>query len=165
MTDRARLSKRASWLGSALPGSSFLGSEDFPLGLVKAVERYDPAGLLLGDISARSSETYEREPSEAEKVRLIPIMRSALQGKRILNLSGGADKLVPYKCTYPFLTWMKKAIAPGGWFQDGDVVLEDLIFEDVGHEMSPEMLKKALRFIAETLDRADPAGGGSASKL
>ena len=165
MTNRARLSKRKAWLESSPPGATFLGSEDFPPGLIEAVERYDPAGLLLGEVSERSNESYEREPSEKQKIRLMPIMKSSLQGKRILNLSGGADKLVPYKCGEPFLTWLKNAIAPGGWFEDGGLEMEDIIFDGVGHEMSPEMLREALRFIVETLDREDTTVIGSPSKL
>ena len=98
-------------------------------------------------------------------MRLIPIMRSALLGKRILALSGGADKLVPYKCGEPFLGWLKHAIAPGGWFQDGDLVLEDIVVDGVGHDMSPEMLKEALRFIVGPLDRGGTTVMGSPSKL
>lgn len=165
MSDRARLSKRKTWTESDPPGATFLGSADFPNGLVEAVEKYDPARLLLGEVPARSDKSYEKEPSDKEKKRLLALMKSTLQGKRILNLSGRADKLVPYKCGEPFIKWLEKATAPNGWFSDGDLVLEDIIFDGVGHEMSPGMLTKALRFITQTLKNSNDAPPGTSSKL
>lgn len=165
MSDRARLSKRKTWTESDPPGATFLGSTDFPDGLVRAVEKYDPAGLLLNEVSARSKENYGREPSEEEKKRLMPLMKSTLQGKRILNLSGKVDKLVPYKCGEPFIKWLENATAPNGWFSDGGLVLENIVFEGVGHEMSPAMLTEALRFITQTLENCEGTVRGSWSKL
>ena len=165
MSDRARLSKRKTWKESDPPGATFLGSADFPNGLVEAVEKYDPAGLLLGEVSAKSNENYESEPSDKEKMRLMPLMKSTLQGKRILNLSGSADKLVPYKCGEPFIKWLKKAAGPDGWFSDGRLILEDIVFDGVGHEMSPGMLTEALRFVTQTLTNNEDAVPGTALKL
>ena len=165
MCDRARLSKLKSWTDSSPPGSQFLGSKDFPRGLVEAVEKYDPAGLLLGKVTARTEETYSREPSEEEKERLIPLMKSTLQGKRILNLAGGADKLVPYKAGEPFLQWLKRAISKDGWFRDGEITLEDIVFDGVGHAMSPGMVKEVVRFIIETFDKTETAISGRPSKI
>ena len=164
MSDRARLSKRHSWTTSSPSGATFLGSMDFPKGLVEAVKKYDPAGLLLGDISGQKYEKYEQEPSDEEKKRLIPLMKRTLQGKRILLLSGGVDKLVPYKCGEPFLQWLKRAIAPGGWFHDGDVDLEDIVFDGVGHEFSSGMLKEAIRFITQS-QSSSHIGTGTTSML
>lgn len=165
MSDRARLSKLKTWTDSSPPGSQFLGSKDFPRGLVEAVERYDPAGLLLGKVTDRTEETYTREPTEEEKQRLIPLMANTLQGKRILNLAGGADKLVPYKAGEPFLLWLKKAISKDGWFRDCGITLEDIVFDGVGHEMSPGMVKEVVRFIGETFDKTEPAVSGRPSKI
>lgn len=149
MSDRARLSKLKTWTESSPPGSEFLGSEDFPPGLVEAVEKWDPAGLFgkaLGNITPSDG---VHDPSVEEQERLVPLMRHCLQGKRVLNLAGGADKLVPYKCAEPFLSWLKKAIGSEGWFQDGEVVLEDKIFDGVGHDMSEGMVKEVLRFMKD----------------
>ena len=165
MCDRARLSKRKTWTDSDPPGATFLGSADFPKGLIEAVEKYDPAGLLLGEVSARSNEGYDREPSDEEKKRLMSLMTTTLQGKRILNLSGSADKLVPYECGEPFIKWLKKAAAPNGWFSDGGLLLEDIVFDAVGHEMSPGMLTEALRFIIQSLENNNDAIPGNSSKL
>ncbi|MCJ1341536.1 hypothetical protein MMC09_006832 [Bachmanniomyces sp. S44760] len=165
MSDRARLSKLQTWTRDGPPGSRFVGSKDFPKGLVEVVERYDPAGLLLGDVHSRNEDTYRQRPSEHVLNRLLPLMRNTLQNKRILNLSGGADKLVPYKCGEQFIAWLKRAIGPGGWFADGGVVLEDVIFEGVGHAMSPDMAKEAIRFIRETLEAGDTPSPGRPSKI
>ena len=156
MSDRARLSERKSWRESSPPGATFLGSTDFPNSLVNAVEKWDPAGFFLGPVRERTDETYARPPSETEKSqKLIPLLRSTLAGKRILNLAGGADKLVPYHRSEPFLRWLKGAIAPaasGGWFGHGDVYLEDRVFEGVGHAATGDMLDVANRFIVDTLE-------------
>lgn len=165
MSDRARLSKRDSWKGSDPPGSEFLGSEDFPRPLVELTRRYDPAGLLFSHINDPSllgplRNGPVREPTEDEKRTLRPILQHCLAGKRILNLAGGADKLVPYHRGEVFLTWLKKAIGPNGWFADGKVSLEDRVFEGVGHEVTPPMLNAAIEFVGETLARGEDATEG-----
>ena len=157
MSDRARLSKLPTWTKSTPPGSSFLGSADFPTALISAVEKYDPAGLLLGDVKSRPDSIYNHSPTALERRALIPLLKTTLQNKRILNLAGGSDKLVPYKCSEPFLRWLKAATAPiTGWFKDGNVVLEDMVFEGVGHEMSAGMVKEVHRFVCQTLDQQPP---------
>ena len=165
MSDRARLSKLATWANSNPPGSSFLGSTDFPKGLVEAVEKYDPAGLFLGEIVSRDADFYDRDPTVFEQKRLVPLMKSSLEGKRILNLAGGADKLVPYECGGPFLRWLKNATASNGWFSEGGIVFEDIIFDGVGHNMSPEMVKEAHRFVIEALEQTPTETVGRACKI
>ena len=164
MSDRARLSKLPSWTQSSPPGSKFLGSKDFPNALIEAVEKYDPASLLLGQTTSHDDTIYNREPTPTEKRSLTPLMRNKLQSKRILNIAGGADKLVPYKCSEPFLQWLKNATAPNGWLKEGNVVLEDIIFDGVGHEMSPDMVQEVHRFICETLD-PPPAAAEKARRM
>ena len=157
MSDRARLSKLGSWTRSEPPGSQFIGSEDFPSNLVEAVERYDPAGIFLG-ARLRTAEDYNSPPSAEEQKRLRPLMHSTLQGKRILNMSGANDKLVPYHCGEPFLGWLKAAVASDGWLGDGYFTLKDIIVDHVGHEMSPQMADEANKFILETMAiRSRPA--------
>lgn len=166
MSDRARLSKLDTWTKSSPPGSEFLGSKDFPKGLIDAVERYDPAGLLLGEVtSSRRDDVYKRNPTELEMKRLMPLMKSSLQGKRILNMAGGDDKLVPYSCSEPFITWLKNATASGGWFADGNAVLENIVFDGVGHEMSPGMVNEVHRFVLEKLDQSSLEPSGRYSKI
>ena len=152
MSDRARLSKLDTWTSTVPPGSRFIGSEDFPHGLVDAVEKCDPARYFLGPAAHRTNINFSKEPSDLEKKRLIPILRDSLQGKRILNLAGGADKLNPYYCSRPFLQWLKTATSVNGWFSQGGVVMEDIVFDGVGHEMTLPMVKEIVRFVARSLE-------------
>ncbi|KAI4150743.1 MAG: hypothetical protein LQ340_003920 [Diploschistes diacapsis] len=165
MKDRARLSKLKTWTETSPPGSGFVGSADFPKHLVDAVDAYDPAGVFLGPIAGRTDETYTREPTAEEKQKLIPLMAEKLCGKRILNLAGGADKLVPYAQGAPFLQWLKRAIATDGWFKNNDIVLKDMVFDGVGHAMTPAMVKEAVSFMTESLEQAESRVLESSSKI
>jgi pimeloyl-ACP methyl ester carboxylesterase len=153
MSDRARLSKLPTYTQSKPPGHTFVGSSDFPQGLVEVVRRYDPAGLFWSELkSARPGQEHLHEVSDEDKVGLAPLMARTLGNKRILNLSGGADKLVPYRCGEPFLSWLKEAIGKGGWFEHGGVVFEDILFDGVGHEVPHAMVKELVRFVGESLE-------------
>ncbi len=153
MSDRARLSKLKSYTQSKPPGKDFVGSSDFPVGLVEAIRKYDPAGLFWSQLKgARRGQEHLQEPSQEDKAQLVPLMARALGNKRILNLSGGADKLVPYKMSEPFVGWLKKAVGKGGWFEGGGVVFEDKIFDGVGHEVPYGMAVELVRFVGESLE-------------
>ncbi|KAE8375305.1 Alpha/Beta hydrolase protein [Aspergillus bertholletiae] len=159
MADRARLSKLPEWTSSDPPGSQFLGSEAFPASLLDTVQKYDPASLFLSYLDMKSAEPLRNhtlpEPTEKEKLALQPVLTHCLVGKRILNLSGGVDKLVPYHRGQAFLSWLKQAISPNGWFSDGAVTLEDVIDEGAAHEVTPKMVDEAVRFISDTLATND----------
>ncbi|KAF7585586.1 hypothetical protein BBP40_010500 [Aspergillus hancockii] len=165
MADRARLSKLPAWTSSDPPGSRFLGSEAFPTSLLDTVRNYDPASLFLRYTDTKANIEPLRssplaEPTDEEKQVLRPLLTRCLAGKRILNLSGGVDKLVPYHRGEAFLTWLKNAISPNGWFSDGAVTFEDVIDEGAAHEVTPKMVDEAVRFISETL-----AANGDDSKM
>ncbi len=147
MMDRARLSKIADW--DPNDPNSFLSSKSFTRTLRAAVERYDPAGLIMGQLEGATFGDQLHEPSDYEKEKISRVLDRTLRGKRILLLSGGADKLVPYKCGEPFLTFLKKAIRT--YYEQGDVALEDFVFDGVGHEISPDMVKELIRFVDESL--------------
>ena len=66
-------------------------------------------------------------------------------------MAGGADRLVPYKCSQPFIRWFQRAVQPGRW-SDVTIVFEDLVFQNVGHEMSPEMASKASQFLKDSME-------------
>jgi len=169
MADRARLSKLPEWTSSDPAGCQFLGSEAFPTSLLDTVSKYDPASLFLSHTSIKSTAPGPRregplpEPTESEKEALRPLLTRTIAGKKILNLSGGVDKLVPYHRGEVFLTWLKKAIGPDGWFADGAVSLEDIIDENAGHEVTPKMVDEAVRFISETLATGNNGSKGSGS--
>ncbi|KAL9105077.1 MAG: hypothetical protein Q9163_000090 [Psora crenata] len=154
MTDRAGLSKLPTYTEPPGHGSSFLGSADFPNSLVDAVRLYDPAARVLSKMSADAGFFY-REITDTEKRDLLPEMQRSFRDKRMLNMSGGADKLVPYACSQPFLQWIKRAITPSsGWFSDSNFHLHDIVFEGVGHAMSPKMAEEVDRFIVGTLAKS-----------
>ena len=169
MADRARLSKLPSWTSTDPPGSQFLGSEAFPTSLLDVVSRYDPAGLFLSQTSVQSTvagplrEGPLPKPTETEKQSLRPLLTRCLTGKKVLNLSGGVDKLVPYHRGEVFLQWLKKAIGPGGWFADGAVSFEDIIDQSAAHEVTPKMVDEAVRFISEALAASIDSSKSSSS--
>lgn len=153
MSDRARLSKIPTYVQSRPPGHTFVGSRDFPPGLVEAVKQYDPAALFWSQLkAARPGQEHLHEVSHEDKAALASLMARTLGNKRILNLSGGADKLVPYRCGEPFLSWLKKGTGEGGWFEAGGVVFEDMVFEGVGHEVPHAMAVELVRFVGESLE-------------
>lgn len=157
MSERALLSK----LDTA--GPSFLGSKDFPKPLLEAVRNYDPAGQLVG-IDSKKEERLLREPTPDERDAIMPTMHRAFQGKKILNMAGGADKLVPYSNAEPFLAWLKRATAEGGFFSDGGLRIEDVVFEGVGHAFSPGMAERLNGFLIEILQDL-PHAGETVSRL
>lgn len=63
-------------------------------------------------------------------------------GKKVLVLSGGADKLVPWEASREFVE--KLAVGPSG-------VKKVLVVEGVGHECTPEMLATAGQFVGEEI--------------
>ena len=131
-------------------GPKFLGSKDFPEQLLEAVGNHDPAGQLIGIDSTRT-DRFNREPISNERATISAIMHKAFRNKRILNMSGGDDLLVPYSSSEPFLQWLQRAIAPGGPFNDTNLEIEDTVFDGVGHAVSPEMVQKLNRYLVNKL--------------
>jgi pimeloyl-ACP methyl ester carboxylesterase len=173
MTDRARLSKRKTWTSSSPPGRDFLGSADFPPSLIEAVKKSDPAGLiwsLPGLQWRKDQEHLHTSLTEEERQALLPVMTRCFGNKRILNLSGGADKLVPYAHSKPFIDWLKTVSGKGGWFEGSGLVLEDMVFDGVGHEVPSRMVDEMVRFVKQSLEDErvsgmDAAPGGGAGRL
>ena len=155
MSDRARLTKLPSFIQSHPAGASFIGSKDFPIALMNAVEKYDPARRIFKSTpSSDVSDFFKREPSLQEQDSLRSFMHQAFCGKRLLNMSGGSDQLVPYKCSDPFLRWVERVLGPGGPFSENEFTFEDIVFEGIGHAMSPDMAKAVDRFVVETLSES-----------
>lgn len=149
MSDRARLSKRKTWLQSQ--GMNFVRSRDFPPALVESVKKYDPVGLLWG--RERLHRFLWRDAMSAkERDKIMPLMAKCFENKRLLCLSGGADKLVRREYCTPFLDWLKKSIGKGGWLEDMGTYLEDRVYPGVGHEVPGFMVDAMVNFVNETLD-------------
>ncbi|KAF2029605.1 hypothetical protein EK21DRAFT_89693 [Setomelanomma holmii] len=146
MTDRARLSKRKTYTDTTPPGALFLGSSDFPQALQDAIAQSDPAGLLLpGQFNPTGSDPT---PSKASLDRFRILLRERLHGKRILNLSGKVDKLVPYAAGEPFLKVFKQVLSED---KSLDVGFEDVLFDGVGHAFPKAMADKATEWICDLL--------------
>jgi len=156
MADRARLSKRKTWLKDA--GATFLGSADFPAALVSSVQKWDPRGLLFG-----VGEIPSHAPVLSAAARLQDVLDSRLGGKSVLVCSGGADKLVPYAASQPFMDFLKAAVAKGGWWGEG-MSVEDVVYPGVGHEMSEGMVRDSVRFIVDLVEGRGGANKGEESR-
>jgi len=150
MTDRARLSKLDTYTSSSPPGASFLGSSDFPLALQRAIAQYDPAGLLLPNIYNATG--ADAEIGKATLDRFTVLARERLQGKHILNLSGKADKLVPYAAGEPFLNVFKQVLKEDPSLNVG---FEDVLFDGVGHAFPHSMAEKSSEWICGLLAKEE----------
>lgn len=154
MRHRAAKSKLETWILSEPPGATFLGSKDFPSGLLKAVREWDPVGYLIGCLEQEPG--VDRfgsfAPEEIEILR--PLLKYSLGGKQILNLAGAADKMVPYSCSMPFMEFLKDVTSKGsGWFSNEGLEIHNHVYDGVGHEMTQEMVHEAVKFITARLDK------------
>ncbi|KAI1441563.1 Alpha/Beta hydrolase protein [Annulohypoxylon stygium] len=152
MKDRARLSKLQTFMEK--DGQSFFGSKDFPDALIKACNKYDPRSILFN--------SRDKAISTKDSATLRPVLDSRVSKKRFLVLSGGADKLVPYRISEPFMQFFK--IATNSWYADGGIYVEDNVYPGVGHEFNTEMKKDAVRFVLDTVALADGVKEAEASK-
>lgn len=87
-------------------------------------------------------------------------MRERLRGKRFLLCSGEVDKLVPLRCSEPFLHWFKQATR--AWFKDENVSVDDRIYPGVGHAFSADMVVDSVQFVMDAVadaEERDSAGG------
>lgn len=155
MSDRARLSKRKTYIASN--GTEFFRSKDFPDTLISSVLKRDPKALLFG------TGEITQNPSEIEQKHLHGILDAHVRGKRLLLCSGGVDKLVPYRCAEPFLKFLKGANQ--SWYSDGDFYLEDIVYQGVGHEYTDAMAKDTARFVSDTLVGSVSSPGLKVSKI
>ncbi|KAF2832642.1 hypothetical protein CC86DRAFT_366384 [Ophiobolus disseminans] len=160
MTDRARLSKRETYTRSTPPGAAFLGSYDFPPALQNAIAQYDPAGLLLPN--AFNPSGADPAPSKASLDRFKILARERLSGKKILNLSGKVDKLVPYAAGEPFIKILKQVLDED---KSLDINFEDVLFDGVGHAFPKSMADKATEWICEVLTEGEREDGAGKSKI
>ena len=145
MTDRARRSKLDTYDPDD-NGASFLGSRHFPRDLVALCRRADPKALLFGtDPVPKTSEL-----SKGERERIGRALDERVGGKRFLVCSGADDKLVPYRASRQFMKFFEGAV--GRWYKGREVVVENTVYEGVGHEFSEGMVKDSVRFIVDALE-------------
>ena len=143
MSDRARRNKLDSYIPN--DGADFLGSEDFPKALISSCQTWDPKGILFG------TDKIQQNPSPGKQKQLRRILDGKIKGKRVLVCSGADDKLVPYRCSRPFLSFLK--IATSGWYADGNVYVEDNVYDGVGHKYSEGLARDTTRFVSDVLAR------------
>ncbi|PHH64248.1 hypothetical protein CDD81_4862 [Ophiocordyceps australis] len=138
LTDRAHR--------NGLP-SPLIGTPFFPNSLLSSISSSDPASLLFGTPTTTPPLVPDSIPAE-EQPRLGSILDKTLRGKRILCCSGRQDELVPYAVgTQRFLGLLGAAARRGGWYARGQLVVEDRVYEDAGHEFSAAMVQDALDFL------------------
>ncbi|KAJ9156571.1 Alpha/beta-hydrolase [Pleurostoma richardsiae] len=158
LSDRARLSRLPTYKEGT---DSFLGSSDFPPALVRHCCELDPKALLFG---AETQSTPSGQTDQKELARLKAILDARIRGKKFLVQSGGDDKLVPYRCSRDFVTWLEAAAADG----DGGFVVDNRVYEGVGHVFSEEMVRDAVKFVVDVVNEAGdgrPGGGKGTSKI
>lgn len=130
---------------SPLPTPSpFLGSVYFPSDLVTEIQKVDPKARLFG---ATAAPPPSPPLPASEQARLRDLLDAKVRGKKVLVCSGGDDKLVPYARSAPLLAVLKDAVRPGGWYEDGGFVLEDRVYEGVGHKFSEDMVRDSVKFL------------------
>lgn len=154
LSDRARLSRLATYSAQD-NGASFLCSKDFPPSLVEACGKKDPKGIFFG--TAAVPDAAASGPADEAARR---ILRERLRGKTFLLCSGGDDKLVPYRCSEPFLKWFKEAT--GSRFKDENVFVDDRVYPGIGHAFSAGMVTDSVQFVMDVVASADErasAGG------
>ena len=151
MSQRAQKWGRESSTGTDPPGKCFLGSQDFPKSLIEAANQFDPAALLMNKVAQTHGRDGSWTLSPVPKETQYQQLRARLNGKSMLNLSGGDDKLVPYESSEPFLRWLEDAIASSTESAEPSFQLVDKVFEGVAHELSPDMMEVATSFIIEKM--------------
>ncbi|KAM0333373.1 hypothetical protein ACHAQA_002034 [Verticillium albo-atrum] len=149
MTNRAKNAQLASYTADD-KGASFLGSKDFPKDLVRACSKHDPKAILFG------TGTIPKKPSQEEQQRLKPLLDDRIKGKKFLVCSGGDDKLVPYSQSKRFLEFLENATQ--SWYKNGGVVLENKVYEGIGHSFSEGMVEDAVRFLLDEVTSASGRG-------
>lgn len=158
ISDRAKRSKLQTAMAED-GGVSFLGSKDFPPALVEACRKYDPKCAVFG-LTPVPKPSGTQPPGLAGEVARQKIER-CLSGKKLLLCSGGEDRLVPYRCAEPFVSWLKDAA--GSWLKHCDLSVEDKIYPGVGHAFDAKMVEDSVRFVVDNTEH--PAVGSPASKI
>ena len=142
MQDRAKISETPEWRDK-----DWFGSTQFPNGLIEAVRKHDPVGMITRDlckpaeISTFFNKSQHPETNKIMRARLT----EALQGKTFLNMSGADDQLVPYRTSQGFVEWLSSTLAtPESTI---NFKFQNKIYEGVGHAISPNMAKDIDQFV------------------
>jgi hypothetical protein len=138
-------------------GKAFLGSEHFPKELMDIVSRWDPAGMVrreLGDTVDLAGDDVDIvamivSASDSELAPIRHFLARTIKGKKVLVMSGEVDTLVPYQVSVPFLRFLKRATD-----KERGLEVENRVFEDIGHDCSPEMVMEAVEWIIKEVSHS-----------
>ncbi|KAJ4422554.1 hypothetical protein N0V82_002782 [Gnomoniopsis sp. IMI 355080] len=148
MSDRAIKSKRPSATAATTGGESFVGSADFPPALVAQCAEFDPRAIVFG------TGPVVEAPGKDDQARIKAVLDKSVKGKRFLLCSGGADKLVPWRCSEAFTRFFVGAA--DGWYKESGLRVDNRVYDGVGHECSDGMVVDAVRFLV-----AEVVGAGT----
>ena len=109
--------------------------------MVATTKKFDPKALLFGPGPVPSATSHHEE--------LMRILNERIRGKRFLLCSGEVDKVVPYRCSKPFVDWFVGAAKAG--HSEGKYSVENNIYPGIGHQFSPGMIKDSVRFIVDAV--------------
>jgi hypothetical protein len=118
---------------------------------VEACKTHDPKGVFFGtnpvpdpDDPAAATDNNKDAAFRAE------VVVERLAGKRFLICNGGADKLVPYRCSEPFLKWLLKAVEEGQKKRI-PVWVDNRVYPGVGHVFGADMITDSVKFVVEAM--------------
>jgi len=117
----------------------------------------DPKALFFGTAEVSTSAS-----SSEDETRQKQILLDRLQGKKLLLQHGETDRLVPYRCSEPFLRWFKEATSPNSRFSEEGgvkVSVDDRIYPGVGHVFSPGMIRDAIEFVTDAVAQKEVSPG------
>ena len=80
----------------------------------------------------------------------------ALKGKKLLILSGGADKLVPPEHSRGFIESLRREIDQGE-LKGTKAAVREVVYDGVGHEFTLEMAEEVRRFVRDRVVEAREA--------
>ncbi|KAJ3546052.1 hypothetical protein NM208_g2203 [Fusarium decemcellulare] len=163
LTDRARLSKLPSYTNTTPPGDKFIGSQDFPRTLAIALRDIDATQRIMSSAYGTSRRvTLEAEDQQMRK----SVMPERLRGKRLLVVSGGADKMAPYKLTSPVMEFLQHTMGENSNRRhDGGLVMKSVVIPNVQHELTMEMVHEAVSFALESVACVSSSSSQPVSKI
>jgi hypothetical protein len=77
-------------------------------------------------------------------------VQSRLLGKKYLLCFGADDQLVPHRISQPFIDSLKGSIKESS--TSSPTWLEEVVYPNTGHEFSPGMVAKSVKFACDVLD-------------
>lgn len=126
-------------------GDGFIGSKYFPPDLIETCLSHDPKGIFFGTAS-----TPKTPLSQPQQDALGKILDSRVKGKKLLLCSGGDDHLVPYARSKAVTAVLKDAVT--GWYADGRTVVDDRVYDGVGHRFDKDMVEDAVKFLVDAVE-------------